>query len=65
MTTNNSSLEVEIAVLKTRMTTVETRCKDKEKKLELVQAWQNKALGYAVATGFIAALLGNYIASLS
>lgn len=64
-----SNLKTDLAVILNRLANVEKRCDTKEKdvrdikdiRLRPIEAWQNKAIGYAAAFAFLASLIGSII----
>ena len=53
----------QIAVLAERISQLERRCDKKDTKIEAIQAFQNKALGYAMAASGVVALAVQYFSS--
>lgn len=53
--------QVELARLTTRIVDLERRCTEKEKEIKVLQAWQNKAIGYILAFSAIITLFINQL----
>jgi hypothetical protein len=58
-TTTPCSKEADVADLRARLTDIERRCDVKEDRIRVIEAWQNKALGYALAFSMIASFAVN------
>lgn len=55
------SYDAEVAVLASRVSQLEQRCDKKEAKLEALTAFQNRAIGYAMAASAIGTFLAEYV----
>ena len=53
----HQELAVEVAVLANRIQTLEDNCKLKRAKIEALEAFQNKMLGYSMAASFCVTLV--------
>jgi hypothetical protein len=53
----NQELAVAVAVLENRIVTLEDSCKIKRAKIEALEAFQNKMLGYSMAASFCVTLV--------
>jgi len=61
MAERRRSIDAEIAVIEQRTAQLERRCDDKERKIDALEAFQNRAIGYSMAASFGATLLASYI----
>jgi len=57
------SYDADIAEIKQRVKDLERRCDVKEDKLSALEAFQNKAIGYALAASAIATFVAQYLNS--
>jgi len=53
----NQEIAVAVAVLLNRIETLEDSCKSKHAKIEALEAFQNKMLGYSMAASFCVTLV--------
>lgn len=61
MAERRRSIDAEIAVIEQRTAQLERRCDAKEKKIDALEAFQNRAIGYSMAASFGATLLASFI----
>ena len=49
--------------MQTKIEAIERRCDIKEQSIHVLEAWQNKAIGYAIAFSSVASIAVNYISN--
>lgn len=60
MFTERRSSDIKVAVLEQRIEQLEKRCNDKDRKIEALMAFQNRAIGYAMAASATGTMLAQY-----
>lgn len=57
---NSRETEEDVAVLKERVTQLERRCDKKDIKIEKLEAFQNRVLGYTMAASAMVSMMFQY-----